>query len=322
LTTTTFGAPTILPREIAPADQRNAHRIEEAVAGEHQHGGRRVAIGAGHRARRQESHPLAVAAKWQVANSACRYHAWHHPHTVEYCAIHQRQLARCGMSRARDGVVDGKPAFRRESEVDVCELDEASRHQPGAYHQHHGQRHLGDYECVAQAAAATSAAASAFAQRLLQLRTRRTECRHESERDAGEDGQCRGEQHHASVERDVFGARQLTGAQPNEELRADPGDEHTQRAADAGKYQALREQLPNDPSLSGAERRADGQLAFARRCAGEQQTRQVHRRHQQHETHGAQQHEQTRANLSNDRLLQRHRQRSRSAGVGVGILLG
>ena len=59
--------------------------------------------------------------------------------------------------------------------------------------------------------------------------------------------------------------------------------------AGPGEHEALGEQLTHEPPRAGAERRADGQLALARRRAREQQVRDVRAGDQQHEDDGAHQ---------------------------------
>ena len=62
------------------------------------------------------------------------------------------------------------------------------------------------------------------------------------------------------------------------------------------------QQLTHQSRSSGAERGANRELALARRGAREQQTREIHRRDEQHEPDGAEQHEQARSHLADHRL--------------------
>ena len=96
----------------------------------------------------------------------------------------------------------------------------------------------------------------------------------------------------------------------------DPGD-----AAREGQQQALREELAHDAALPGAERRAQRELALAAGDAREQQVRDVDARHEQHQAHRAEQHEQGPARVADRRLVQRaHHAADALVGVGVGLL--
>jgi hypothetical protein len=89
----------------------------------------------------------------------------------------------------------------------------------------------------------------------------------------------------------------LSACKLHEKPHADVCHTDAQCPSDRRQHQTFGEQLANDPSSSRAECDAYRKLALARRRAGEQQARQVHRRDEQHETHGTEQHEETRADF-------------------------
>ena len=65
------------------------------------------------------------------------------------------------------------------------------------------------------------------------------------------------------------------------------------------------QELTDQPSARRAERAANGELALSRRRLRQQQVRHVRARHQQQESHRAEQDQQRRASLARDRVLQR-----------------
>src|SRR5207302_692483 len=80
---------------------------------------------------------------------------------------------------------------------------------------------------------------------------------------------------------------------------------------------ALDEQLPDDASAGGAERRADGELAAPAYAAREQQVRDVGARDEQHGADGAEQYREREPVLPDDPLLQRqHANQARRVRLG------
>jgi hypothetical protein len=76
-----------------------------------------------------------------------------------------------------------------EPSIDLLQAGEASHQQTRAREQYERQRHLGDHEGVAQAAAARALAPCAFAaflERVVQVQPRRLECRRKAEGNAGQ----------------------------------------------------------------------------------------------------------------------------------------
>jgi hypothetical protein len=76
-------------------------------------------------------------------------------------------------------------------------------------------------------------------------------------------------------------------------------------ASGGGKHQALGEQLAHQPRAAGAERRPDADFALPCGGAREQEIGDIDARDEQHQQHGADQHEQRRPNLADHQLLQR-----------------
>ncbi len=99
----------------------------------------------------------------------------------------------------------------------------------------------------------------------------------------------------------------------------------TEHAATPCQQHALREQLADNPSAIGTHRRTDGQLALTPCRPREQQVGDVRTRDQEHERHGAEQHQQRRPHLTGCRIPHRHDRnaflRVHPLGVGFAKLL-
>ncbi len=79
----------------------------------------------------------------------------------------------------------------------------------------------------------------------------------------------------------------------------------TGKTAGGREHEALGEQLRDDPSPARAERGADGDFTGPRGGAREQQVGDVDARDQQHEHHGAEEHEQGPTYVSDEHVEQR-----------------
>jgi len=75
-------------------------------------------------------------------------------------------------------------------------------------------------------------------------------------------------------------------------VRGSGGQHHSDDACGETEQCALREQLPDEPPASGAERTPDRHLAATRGGAGQQQVGPVGARDQEHQANGAEQNEQ------------------------------
>jgi len=142
----------VLRRQIASSEDWNAHRVEEAVAREHQRRSGRGFGGGFWLSCEHEGNRLAVTAERQVTDRAGGDHAWHLPHALEHLSVCLAHVRGARMPRRRDGVVERDAVFRSEAEIHLHELHEATRHQPCADDEHHRQRDFRDDECAAQPA--------------------------------------------------------------------------------------------------------------------------------------------------------------------------
>ena len=110
---------------------------------------------------------------------------------------------------------------------------------------------------------------------------------------------------HRNTDRDAVQPRQICRRQRNQSRHAPERSQHAERAAGQRKQEGFGEELTDQPSARRAERAANGELVLPHRRLCQQQIRHVRARHQQQESHGAEQDQQRRASLAGDRVLQR-----------------
>ena len=97
----------------------------------------------------------------------------------------------------------------------------------------------------------------------------------ERQKDRGQQRQPHTDPEKSGVDREIqraYGkARRVTRQHRNHR----PGDDDTERGARTAKQQAFRQQRSTQGGRAGAERRANGELAFATHRAGQNQVRHI-----------------------------------------------
>ena len=183
-------------------------------------------------------------------------------------------------------------------------LAKAADHQPRTHQQHQRHRHFDDHEEPLQPVPRAARPASPFFQRCLQARARGSQRGRQSEEDPRQ--QRRGQSKQQNPRIDVHGlrARQRIWHQPDCRLRPPRGQQQTQAAPGAGKYQALGEKLANHSSLARAQRRANCEFASAPGRARQKQISHIHARNQENESHRGQQHQQKRPDVAHHVLFE------------------
>ncbi len=108
---------------------------------------------------------------------------------------------------------EGQHAVRIEAGVHALQAVKAAHQQPRAREQHQRQSDFAGYQNAAQAVAleADRVAASAFAQRGVQIGARHLQRGRQAEENAGQYADGGGERHRAHIESDLRGARQNAG---------------------------------------------------------------------------------------------------------------
>ncbi len=126
----------------------------------------------------------------------------------------------------------------------------------------------------------------------------------------------------AAVDAHVVQARHAPGAQRVDARQAQRGEREADGAAGEREQDAFGEQLPQDAGAARAERRADRHLLLARHRARQQQVRHVRAGDEQDEPDRAGQHQQRRAHVADDFLLERDDVEREAAvrGIHAGML--
>ena len=135
--------------------------------------------------------------------------------------------------------------------------------------------------------------------------SRRLKGRHQAEQDSGPEGDRGGERQNVPIDLGPADRGQI-GRQHGRECVDAPGsDEDPEYAAAHCKQQALGEQLPNHSRTACPEGQSNGDLPPAAGPARKQQVRDVRAGDEEHEADRGQQHQQRRADVADDLLVER-----------------
>ena len=111
----------------------------------------------------------------------------------------------------------------------------------------------------------------------------------EAENDAGRERKKKSKTEHHSIQLNRADARNILRHRCDEGFRPPLRDEQPEHPAEPGQKHAFREQLPNDPSAAGAERRAQRNLFSAHRRARQHEIGDICVRDQQQTSNRAKQ---------------------------------
>jgi hypothetical protein len=137
-----------------------------------------------------------------------------------------------------------------------------------------------------------------------QVRRRVLDDREEAEQDAGHEGRRQREGEDDGVEADLVQARQVRRLQGHEQPEEAVSEAEAEDAAEQAQRHALQQQLARDPSASGAERHAHGELLLPPLHAHQQEVRHVRAGDEQHEADRAHQHPEHVADVAHEVLLE------------------
>ncbi len=198
--------------------------------------------------------------------------------------------------------------LRMEAQVDIEHLKKAADQQARAHQQHAGEGDLRDHQRAANPARALASveprlvsfsascrAAAGNLQRGRQAEDQAGEHRH---------GQREAERRLRSV-RTLGSSGMLMASRCASARVPATGEQHAQRRAAAGKRHALREHLADQPPLSRAQRRADGDFLLSRRGPRQQQVREIGAHNQHDHADRACQHHQRRPDAAADVLREK-----------------
>ena len=168
----------------------------------------------------------------------------------------------------------------------MLEPPEAPDQKAGADEQRDRERDLAHDERVAQPLTprTSTRTSGAFLQRLDQVWPGRLDCRDDAEEQAREKGRDERESKDSSVNRQLVepgqGVRRVRQQHPTRSL----GDREAEHATDRREHQCFDDELPDDSSAVGAQRRANRDLALPLGRARKEQARNVAAGDEQHET--------------------------------------
>ena len=111
---------------------------------------------------------------------------------------------------------------------------------------------------------------------------------------------------HERIDGDRVEARQVSRAERHQQPHAGAREQQADHGSGERDRQALGEHLPHQLRTAGANRRADGELAAARRGADDEQVGDVGARDQQHEGNRAHQRQDRRTHAADEVVEHRH----------------
>ena len=114
--------------------------------------------------------------------------------------------------------------------------------------------------------------------------------------------------------------RQVDTREPDEYRNGPQGDQHAASTPGPREQDRFGQGFAQQARATRPERHANRQLLRACHAPGEEQTRDVRARHEQHETHRAQHQEQRRAHPSHEKAVQRLHDRNEPAVNRIGLL--
>jgi hypothetical protein len=207
------------------------------------------------------------------------------------------------------------PATTRGSRIDRHHRLEAPDEQPAADEQREGHRHLADDEHRARSARRGRGAP--IREGHSEIRARERPCRHEAKRQAARKRDGESEEEDGGVKAWWRDARQRSADHFRQEGQRHGRDHRASDGAADGKDRGFDQQLAPEPSGTGADGRAHGQLSLPLARPREQQVCDVRARDQQDECDGAERREQNRPGRSHELVTQWPHVERPSRRIGV-----
>ncbi len=162
-------------------------------------------------------------------------------------------------------------------------------------------------------------AAPAFLERMRQVGPGGLPCRDETKEQSRPDrNRCRCGQD-APVQRNRADARHVVRHGVREHPHGPERQDHGQQRPDRGQHEALDEARAHQPPAAGAERGTHAGLALARACAGQEQRGDVDARNQQHDGHGAEEHQHPRPRPCAHDVIAKRAEANRRALAPLGM---
>ena len=195
------------------------------------------------------------------------------------------------IGRGRQPDRDGREPLGLEAEIDRVELDHRTNEEPGSDEEPGGERHLAHEDGRAQPRLGPAAAfpPPPFREDGGRIDTGRAQGREEPEEDRRGDRRRQGEAQDRRIGAGRREERDVGGRQGDEEAGERDGEGDPERAAHRRQDRALDERRANQTPAARPERAPDGELAPARREAGQHQVGQIGAGDEQHHAHDGQQ---------------------------------
>ncbi len=307
----------LAPREIASGDERRSDRAE--VPGQHElepTDGRHLALAVG-AVLGEDRVVRGIAVHRHAGGHGDRGHAGHRLQALPHRLLHAHDAIRVWRRPLRD--VDAEGLYVRgvdEPGVDVRQCDERPSHQPGADEQHEREGDLHDDQRATDAVlpAALTQRPSGVAEAGARTGARVFQDRRQAEQQARGDRDDEGEEHDGRIQADIAQARDPGGRHRHERPQRGPAEAQSRRAARRSDQETLEQHLAGQARASGAERRAERQLAAPCLEMHQPEVRHVRARDEQHDPDAAHQHAQRAAGIADHVVLQQMKARS-DAGV-------
>ena len=153
-----------------------------------------------------------------------------------------------------------------------------------------------------------------------ELNTRRLKCRCESQKQARDHGDDRGEQEDPLVDRHFIEPRDVAWNQGDQRLHAGKSQGEADDARAASLHQPLDEHLTHDTPAACAQGGPDTHLLRAGGRARQKERREIGARDEQDEGHCGQEHVEHQTDVAHDLIVQ-PRDHDTSARISVGIVL-
>src|SRR5208282_1553400 len=194
---------------------------------------------------------------------------------------------------------------RIEARVHFPECAEAADHQSRGDQQYQRHRHFYHHKNALRAVTRTAAAAPAFLERIVQIRTRRFQRRTQSKENPACQRYQQRKKQHTRIQPDLRRARKIYGQLSDCYFRAPPRQHQANRPTRESEQEAFRQKLAKQPSSAGSHGRSYREFTRAHRRPGQHQIGHVHASDQKHKANCGKQNQQKYLQVLDHGLFQR-----------------
>ena len=260
----------------------------------------------------RDAHHAAAAVFHERHDRRSRYglHAWHGSHAVHHVPDEPHAdaalVTAAKLVEASEGERYRKHVLRFESGIDPGESHETVEQQPCTDQKNQRYREFTNDQGILQPQMTSAGAglARGILHRVADVGLRGIDRRCYSEAYSGEDRRPESKTQDAKVDTDLVQPRHPIWNDQNEGVDTQVRHSKTNHPTHQRQHQAFGEQLRREPASTATHRRPNGKFPAAVGATGKQQIRHVGARDEQHQSHGAQQHEQWRPYVYSFRVTQ------------------